>query len=259
MKASACRISVALILSVLVAGPLSSQEKDWEPVDVGLETVAILRLDEDLSAAARNKDLVKFVSLLASNCWFIGTPTAYTQRGFINAWSDLLFAEGSDSHFLREPRDATVALSGDLAVSFGSYEFSVPEQENLVGEYMTVWRRDEGKWRVAVNAPMVNWDPSLATLEIRPTLSTELVWLTGDPGRVFADEPANLRAAASGDLAYALGQYQISLSNDDGRPVGADGYFLSIWEREPDQNWELSWESFPPPRTKKRPPPGSVG
>ena len=250
MSASARRLCVGLAFSVFASGPLLSQEIDWEPVDVGLETLAILGLDEDFSAAARDKDLVKFVTHLASNCWFIGTPSASTQRGFINAWSDLLFVEGSDSRFLRQPRDATVALSGDLAISFGSYEFSAPDQESLVGEYMTVWRRDEGKWKVAVNAPLTNWDPSLATLEVRVTRSEEHVWLVGDPARVGGDGLAELRKAVSGDLAYALGEYGTPLLNDDGRQVGADGYFLSVWEREEGQGWELSWESFPPPRKR---------
>ena len=244
------RTRVFLVLSILVMGPLSGQEKDWEPVDVVLETLAILKLDADFSAAARDKDLERFVVHLATNSWLIGSPSAYTPRGFINAWSDLLFDQGSGSNFRREPRDATVALSGDLAVSFGSYELSVSGQEDVVGEYVTVWRRDEGRWKVAVNAPIVNWDPSLATLEVRTTRSQEHVWLVGDPNRVTEDGPATLREAAFGDLAYALGEYWTVLSKDDGTKDVATGYYLSIWEREAHENWKLSWESFPPPRQR---------
>lgn len=249
---SELRSWVLLVLALVLASPplLPGRQAEWEPVDVGLEIAAVLRLDEEFATAVEAKNLEKAVGYLANNTWFLGPRASYTQRGFISAWAEF---EDPDStvRWIRRPQDATVSLSGDIAVSTGAFEiYEGHSEESPVhsGDYVSAWRRDEkGIWKLAGNGPIVNWSPGLASLEVRESRSSKIVWMIGDEN-AFADEGATLRESAAGDLAYAIGEYFVALPNEDGSQSLGTGRSLTVWQRElGGHDWALLWESLPPP------------
>jgi ketosteroid isomerase-like protein len=237
---------------LLLAHPslLSGQQTEWEPVDVGLETANILKLDKEFAAAVLARNLEKAVGYLANNSWFLGPRGSYTQRGFVSTWAEFMDPE-SIVRWIRRPQDATVSLSGDIAVSTGAFEiYESPTEASPTrsSKYVSAWRRDEkGIWKLAANGPIVNWSPGLASLEVRESGSSKTVWMIGDPN-AFADEGGTLRESAAGDLAYAIGEYFVALPNEDGTQSRGTGMSLTVWQKELGGNdWALLWESFPTP------------
>lgn len=51
------------------------------------------------------------------------------------------------------PKDAVVAISGELAYTYGTYKMSVGETgENVSGSYVTIWKKqDDGKWKFVLD------------------------------------------------------------------------------------------------------------
>ncbi len=51
-----------------------------------------------------------------------------------------------------EPFEGTVAASGDLGFVYGIYELKVKQSgEVLKGSYVTIWKKEDGKWKVALD------------------------------------------------------------------------------------------------------------
>ena len=52
---------------------------------------------------------------------------------------------------LWEPTEAVVSESGDLAYTLGRYRVVDGDSILSTGHYVTVWKKEDGEWRVAVD------------------------------------------------------------------------------------------------------------
>jgi len=53
-----------------------------------------------------------------------------------------------------------------------------------------------------------------------------------------------VEVAAAGDLAYAIGTYELSLKDAEGNAVADEGKFLNVFEKQADGSWKLSVISY---------------
>lgn len=62
------------------------------------------------------------------------------------------------------------------------------------------------------------------------------------PGLNFSFEPTTVRVADSGDIAYAIGTYQLSYNVDE-EPVQDAGKYIDLWEKV-DGEWRVVADMF---------------
>ena len=73
--------------------------------------------------------------------------------------------------------------------------------------------------------------------------------LAANPGFEFDVQLDTVEVASSGDLAYLVGFYQLTLNDASGNPVIDYGKFVEVWKKHPDNTWnhELAiWNSDDP-------------
>ena len=76
-------------------------------------------------------------------------------------------------------------------------------------------------------------------------------------GPLFADDrstvlrwkPHTVDVAASGDLAYTIGDYESTTAHPDGTTTRGSGTYVSIWKRGNDGKWRAVVDSGTPPET----------
>ncbi len=74
--------------------------------------------------------------------------------------------------------------------------------------------------------------------------------LLGLPGLSIGWQPAKVEVAHSGDLAYAYGAYELSFTDQHGKPATDRGKNLEVWKKQPDGSWKCivdTWNSDLPP------------
>lgn len=59
--------------------------------------------------------------------------------------------------------------------------------------------------------------------------------------------PHTVEVAASGDLAYTLGDYEVHSTGPDGRPLESTGTYVSIWRKQADGSWKVVVDAGTPP------------
>ncbi|HOO98545.1 MAG TPA: DUF4440 domain-containing protein [Bacteroidales bacterium] len=46
----------------------------------------------------------------------------------------------------------------------------------------------------------------------------------------------------SGELAYTWGKYTLRIPDSAGNVTGSQGYFHTVWKRQPDGSWRFVWD-----------------
>jgi ketosteroid isomerase-like protein len=63
--------------------------------------------------------------------------------------------------------------------------------------------------------------------------------LSGLPaGSTMTWKPFRADAAASGDLGYTLGTYELRSTDESGKPIARYGKYCSIWKKQKDGSWK---------------------
>lgn len=238
----------------LLPGDLGAQSD--APTDAEAERIAVKAADLAYQRAAKSRDREAFHALLAADAVFFGGEVARGRIDFMASWAPL-FEGKYGFHYQGEPLAATVARSGDLAWSLGNVEtsFTPPgsaEPSVIANRYLTVWTKTEDGWKVAVAASLVVHpelglarDPRTGLMTAWPELADQIdaaikiEWLPGTTVR-----------AASGELAYSLGDYRAEFRKA-GTTLAGDGAFVAVWEKDGEGRWQLAAEGFTPPALRK--------
>ena len=84
------------------------------------------------------------------------------------------------------------------------------------------------------------------------------------PGSSVSWHPDKVEAARSGDLAYTVGSYQLSMKDPHGKPVTDSGKYVEVWKKQADAKWKVMADIFnsnlplpAPPEKKARAKPRS--
>ena len=56
--------------------------------------------------------------------------------------------------------------------------------------------------------------------------------------------PSKAEAARSGDFAYSLGSYELSVNDPKGNPMEDRGKYVTIWKKQADGSWKVAVDMF---------------
>ena len=60
-----------------------------------------------------------------------------------------------------------------------------------------------------------------------------------DPADQLTWQPVKIDVAASGDLAYSLGTWQLKGKNPEGKDVTQTGKYITVWKKQKDGSWKV--------------------
>ena len=87
------------------------------------------------------------------------------------------------------------------------------------------------------------------------------VWaqLMGDPGFSVSWESSKVEASRSGDFAYDIGTYQLTMNDPQGKKMSDRGKYMAVWKKQADGKWKAVGDMFSsdlplptPPEKKKK-------
>ena len=64
------------------------------------------------------------------------------------------------------------------------------------------------------------------------------------PGTSISWQPTKVEVARSGDLAYVMGTYQLTVKDAQGNPVQDKGKFVEVWKKQADGKWKTVADIF---------------
>lgn len=115
---------------------------------------ALVKLDDDWSAAAGARDIERVASFYAEDAMAYppNEPVAMGRAAAKKVWAELLADPSLAISW--KATNAEVSKSGELAFTSGTYELSVkaPDGKPVVekGKYLCVWKKDkDGNWKAA--------------------------------------------------------------------------------------------------------------
>lgn len=153
MSRSWSRHVLVPVLAALFLG-VGCGKKAAPSVDLVAEERAIREAGKAWLAAEIAKDIPTIVSFYAEDAIEMASNTPMIQgkdaiRQWYEAW---LTPAGVGMTF--ETADIALASSGDMAVERGTYRFTQDSPRGRtedVGKYVTVWKKVDGKWQVAID------------------------------------------------------------------------------------------------------------
>jgi ketosteroid isomerase-like protein len=76
----------------------------------------------------------------------------------------------------------------------------------------------------------------------------EVFFVENGPRLTWA--PVHVEAAASGDLGYSTGRFELTAKNADGTPRTGTGWYVTIWRKGADGRWRAAVDIGTPPSPK---------
>lgn len=72
------------------------------------------------------------------------------------------------------------------------------------------------------------------------------LWATlfGSPGMSISWSAPKVEIAKSGDMAYVIGTYEMTLNDAAGKPTKDRGKYLEVFEKGPDGTWRCGADAF---------------
>jgi uncharacterized protein (TIGR02246 family) len=106
---------------------------------------------------------------------------------------------------------------------------------------------DDASW-LPPNAPIANGKEA-----IRAGWAAFL----SSPGLSIDWQNTKLGVSRSGDLAFTVYAYQLTMQGPDGKPIADHGKDIAVWKKQPDGSWKMVADTFnsdvpPPPPAKAK-------
>ncbi len=156
-----CSPLFASILLVLLPSSVSAQQPDRATVTA--REKEIRAFESAMMAAAADKGAAGYMSFYAEDA--VELPNgAQMILGKESIAKTMTFLDDKNNRLTWSPVHIDVSASGDLAYTFGNYEFSSvgkdgrPSVEH--GKYTTIWKKQkDGKWKVVLDMGNANPEP----------------------------------------------------------------------------------------------------
>jgi uncharacterized protein (TIGR02246 family) len=151
-----------LLLAALVAGCTGGQKKA-PVVDTAAISAAVDSVSQAFNAAVAARDTTAVADLYADDAHMLpaSAPRADGKEALHKQWAVFLATPGLQLTSVSNQK--IVSEAGDLVVDLGTYDFKAtgPKHKPLhdVGKYVTVFKKVDGKWRLAVDT----WNSDLPT------------------------------------------------------------------------------------------------
>ena len=151
-----------LLLAALSALACTSGPPKAPPVDVAAEAATIQKLNADGFAAEGRKDLEAMMTMVTPDILFQSAGAGEIRgtaamRDFYSGFFKLPIASIAGGSV-----ETVVAASGDLAYDIGWNRMQMSEPKGAPadsGKYISIWRKVDGKWKIAAVAFSSNGPP----------------------------------------------------------------------------------------------------
>ena len=161
------RLRLAKFAAVLLLLPCSIAAQRPDRATISAREKEIRALEAAMMAAAAEKGAAGYMSFYAEDA--VELPNgAQMLLGKDSIGKTMIFLDDKNNHLTWSPVHVDVSASGDLAYSFGNYEFrsvgkdGKPSVEN--GKYTTIWKkRRDGKWKVVLDMGNATPEPKDTT------------------------------------------------------------------------------------------------
>jgi ketosteroid isomerase-like protein len=215
---------------------------------------ALRAADQAYAAALVDRDRDAIQRLLASDAIFL-ERTPQRGRSEYLALMQPLFEQKYGFQVVYEPLEAHVARSGELGWTLGtsSTTFTRPglEAQTFETHYMTVWSREaDGPWQVKVHSTVIVHAEYGQAREPRTGLMTGWPQLNDfiDAAIELDWTPEHTVRAASGELAYTYGAYEVEFTRGE-ESYGGPGGYIAVWQKDEErQHWQLAAEGYSAPQ-----------
>jgi ketosteroid isomerase-like protein len=88
---------------------------------------------------------------------------------------------------------------------------------------------------MAPNAVDLTAEPLVGLDQIRASMTKQFKL----PGMKMRWAPIKAEFLDSGDVGYTVGRYEVSYLDDDGKPTGRRGSYLTTWQKQKDGSWKV--------------------
>ncbi len=146
-------IAVAVVLAVFAIAGCAAPPPAEPEVNVAAEAQAIRDASALWLEAAIERDGATIDSLFSADATTIFDGEVFQGLAAIQANRELEWAEEAQGDLNWTTTSVIVAASGDLAVERGSWtQQDLEDGEFEVGEYVTIWTKIDGHWKVLYDA-----------------------------------------------------------------------------------------------------------
>lgn len=147
------RCGTAVVLMVVLAACCPEPPPPAPVIDLAAEEQAIRALSAGWLEAAKARDGAAIDALMRSDATTIFDGQVLVGLPAIQANREKEWAEVPMGALEWTTTGVVVAASGDLAVERGSWtETEADDGEVETGEYVTVWSKVDGQWKVLIDA-----------------------------------------------------------------------------------------------------------
>jgi ketosteroid isomerase-like protein len=148
--------------------PPARPERTTAKIDTVAERAALLERDLAFSAASEKKGAVEaFYEFLASDATLLreGEPPIKGKETI-----RVRMAAGQQGTMTWKPEEASIAAHADMGFTWGTYVFHSqgPERRINRGQYVTVWEKQGGQWKVVLSSSSANPSPPQRRSDLGP-------------------------------------------------------------------------------------------
>jgi len=142
-----------VLAMVALASPLSAQSS--APKSSGADAAKVRALEHAMMVAGEEKGAAGYMSFYAEDA--VELPAgADALKGKSAIARTMGFLDDKNNRLTWAPQHVDVAASGDLAYTYGTYEFHSIGKDGkpavAYGKYATVWKKQkDGQWKVALD------------------------------------------------------------------------------------------------------------
>jgi uncharacterized protein (TIGR02246 family) len=151
-------LSILVVASLLCCAPPTEQPLAVESpaaVDLAAEEQTIRDSSMQWLAAEQGRDLLTALSFLDPNVTTIFDGEVLRGRAAVESATQARWEANPDATIDWVTNSVAVSASADLAYELGSWTTDLDgpgDADAESGEYVTVWQKTDGEWRVAVDA-----------------------------------------------------------------------------------------------------------
>jgi ketosteroid isomerase-like protein len=70
----------------------------------------------------------------------------------------------------------------------------------------------------------------------------EVFYKDATPSDTLTRTADYVNASAGGDMGYTYGKFLFKGKDPSGKPIKGEGYFHTVWKRQPDGEWKFVWD-----------------
>ena len=149
------KLRLAKFATVFLVLPCAIAAQQPDRATVSAREKEVRALESAMMAAAAEKGAAGYMSFYAEDA--VELPNGASMLlGKESIGKTRTFLDDKNNQLTRSPVHIDVSSSGDLAYSFGNYEFRSIDKDGKPsiehGKYTTIWRKQrDGKWKVVLD------------------------------------------------------------------------------------------------------------